>query len=99
MPRFRGPECGALTLERASRVRGEAPRERDRGQLDRDADVELGIGAAGLEVLVEQVLELEAPDELVALDAPVGDVAADHAGAVAVAQAPDPPARQSARVE
>ena len=41
-------------------------------QLDGHADVELRVGAAAHEVLVEQVLEVEAPDQRVALDAAVG---------------------------
>ena len=65
-------------------VRGEAVRQGDGRELDGDADVELGVGAAGLQVLVQQVLELEAPDERVALDAAVGQVAAGDAGALAV---------------
>ena len=68
-------------------------------ELDRDADVELRVGAAGLQVLVQQVLELEAPDERVALDAAVGEVAAGDARALAVGALADAPAGQRARVE
>src|SRR5918911_2889215 len=49
-------------------------------ELDRDADVELRVGAALHEVLVEQVLEVEAADEGVALEAAVREVPARHSG-------------------
>ena len=83
----------------AQRVRREAARQGDGRELDGDADVELGVGAAGLQVLVQQVLELEAADERVALDAAVGEVAAGDAGALAVGDAADAPAGQRARIE
>ena len=80
-------------------VRGEAVRQGDGRELDGDADVELGVGAAGLQVLVQQVLELEAPDERVALDAAVGEVAAGDARALAVGDPADAPAGERARIE
>jgi hypothetical protein len=51
------------------------------------------------QVLVEQVLELEAPDERVALDAAVGEVAACDARALAVGDPADAPAHERARVQ
>src|SRR3954469_13298824 len=92
---FRWRFAGALTLG----LRREATGEGQRRELDRNADVELRVGAAGLQVLVEQVLELEAADERVALDAPVGQVAAGDAGALAMRHAADAPAGQRARIE
>src|SRR3954471_3911691 len=92
---FRWRFAGALTLG----VRREATGEGQRRELDRDADVELCVGAAGLQVLVEQVLELEAADERVALDAPVGQVAAGDAGALAMGHTADAPAGQRPRIE
>src|SRR4051795_10366685 len=77
----------------------EAARERQRWELDRDADVELCGGAAGLQVLVEQVLELEAADERVAFDASVGQVPAGHARALAMGHTADAPAGQRPRIE
>ena len=80
-------------------VRGETVRQGDGRELDGDADVELGVVAAGLQVLVQQVLELEAPDERVALDAAVGEIAAGDARALAVGDPADAPAGERARIE
>jgi hypothetical protein len=52
-----------------------------------------------VQVLVEQVLELEAPDERIALDAAVGEVAAGDARALAVGDPADAPAHERARVQ
>ena len=55
--------------------------------------------AAGVAVVGEQVLEVEATDQRVALDAAVGDVAALDARALAVTQLADAAARERALVE
>src|SRR3954471_2602412 len=78
--------------------RGEPRRHAER-QRDRHADVQLGVRAAAHEVLVEQVLEVEAANERVALDAPVREVAAGNARALAVLELPDAARGQGAGVE
>src|SRR4051794_33706662 len=87
---------------RPERARGLAERGAAGGlgprELDRDPDVELAVGPARDEVLGEQVLEGELPQERVALDAAVGDVPALDPGALAVAQAADAAAGQGLRV-
>src|ERR671932_84220 len=91
--RSRNPRRGGLSTE-GGEPGGDAQRE-----LDRDADVELRVGAALHEVLVEQVLEVEAADEGVALEASVGEVAARHARALAVLELADAAGGERAPVE
>jgi len=67
-------------------------------ELEAQTAVELRIGAAVAQVLLEHVVEREAADERVALPAAVGDVAAGNARAVAVAQRPDAARREHPRV-
>src|SRR3954454_2742060 len=85
------------TMERSAE-RGEARGDAER-QLDRHADVELRVRPAAHEMLVEEVLEVEAADERVALDATVREVAAGHARALAVLEAADAARVQRADVE
>src|SRR5688572_3563441 len=63
-----GPPVGGFLTQR-----GKAARHAQ-WQLHGDSDVELCERAAAHQVLVEEVLEVEATDERVALDAPVGQV-------------------------
>src|SRR3954452_4489835 len=81
--------AAASRLAERREARGDAER-----QLDRHADVELRVGPAAHQVLVQEVLEMEAPDERVTLDAPVREIAARNARALAVLQRAD-----AARVE
>ena len=68
-------------------------------QVHGDVDREIGQRAADREVVGQQVVHAEAADQRVALRAAVGDVAALHAGAVAVAQRADPALGQRAGVD